>query len=176
MSNWKRLFAAGCALVFLATSAWAQGSDRLDRTVLPIPQPVPKLITEQDVRKAQMPARLDLTAPKGAPNVLLVLIDDMGFGQPAAFGGPINMPTLDRVAQRGLRYNRFHTAAVCSATRAALLNGNNAHTVNAGEIADNATGFPGNTFVRVLVKPAVLVGGDRPNKWGVELTYKVIGF
>jgi len=119
-----------------------------DRTVLPIPQPVPKAITEPDPRKAKMPSRLELTAPKGAPNVLLVLSDDMGFGQPGAFGGPINMPTLDRIAKQGLRYNRFHTTAVCSATRAALLNGNNAHTVNAGEIADNATGFPGNTFVR----------------------------
>lgn len=120
----------------------------LDRTVLPIPKPVPALITEPDVRKATMPPRLTVTAPKGAPNVLVVLIDDMGFGQPSAFGGPINMPTLDRIANSGLRYNRFHTAAVSSATRAALLTGNNAHTVNCGEIADNATGFPGNTFVR----------------------------
>jgi len=120
----------------------------IDRTSLPIPKPVPALITEPDVRKAQMPRRQDVTAPKGAPNVLLVLIDDMGFGQPGAFGGPIQMPTLDRIANRGLRYNRFHTTAVCSATRAALLTGNNAHTVNCGEIADNATGFPGNTFVR----------------------------
>lgn len=126
----------------------AAAQTELDRTFLPIPQPVPELITEPDPRKAKMPPRLDLTAPKGAPNVLLVLIDDMGFGQPAAFGGPINMPTLDRVARQGLQYTRFHTTAVCSATRAALLNGNNAHTVNAGEIADNATGFPGNTFVR----------------------------
>lgn len=141
--------ALACALALstpLVTAAQPTGS--LDRTVLPIPKPVPRLITEQDVRKARMPPRLDLTAPKGAPNVLLVLIDDMGFGQPAPFGGPINMPTLDRIAQQGLRYNRFHTAAVCSATRAALLNGNNAHTVNAAEIADQATGFPGNTFVR----------------------------
>ena len=120
----------------------------VDRTVLPIPQPVPARITEPDVRRAVMPPRLDLTAPKGAPNVLVVLIDDMGFGQPSAFGGPVHMPTLERIAKRGLRYNRFHTTGVCSATRAALLNGNNAHTVNAGEIADNATGFPGNTFVR----------------------------
>lgn len=141
--------ALACALALstpLVTVAQPTGS--LDRTVLPIPKPVPRLITEQDVRKARMPPRLDLTAPKGAPNVLLVLIDDMGFGQPAAFGGPINMPTLDRISKQGLRYNRFHTAAVCSATRAALLNGHNAHTLNAGEIADNATGFPGNTFVR----------------------------
>jgi arylsulfatase len=131
-----------------AATAPATPLGPVDRTVLPIPKPVPALITEPDARKARMPARLNLTAPKGAPNVLLVLIDDMGFGHPAAFGGPLNMPTLDRIANQGLRYNRFHTTAVCSATRAALLNGNNAHTVNAGEIADVATGFPGNTFVR----------------------------
>lgn len=119
-----------------------------DRTVLPIPHPVPPLITEPDVRKAQMPPRMDLTAPKGAPNVLVVLIDDMGFGQPDAFGGPIKMPTLSRIANEGLRYNRFHTAAVCSASRLALLTGHNSHVANGGEIADNATGFPGNTFVR----------------------------
>ncbi len=109
------------ALVMLeASPARAQSSatqDELNRTVLPISQPVPTLITEQDVRKAKMPPRFELTAPKGAPNVLLVLIDDMGFGQPAAFGGPIKMPTLDRVANHGLRYNRFHTTAICSASR-----------------------------------------------------------
>lgn len=126
----------------------AQATAALDRTILPVPQPTHAPITEPDVRKATMPPRLAVTAPAGAPNVLLVLIDDMGFGHPGAFGGPIHMPTLDRIAKQGLRYNRFHTTAVCSATRAALLNGNNAHTVNCGEIADTATGFPGNTFVR----------------------------
>lgn len=153
----RRAITAGLICIFgISAQASAQSAPSAiptpiqptDRTVLPIAKPVPALITEQDVRKAQMPPRLDLTAPKGAPNVLLVLIDDMGFGQPSAFGGPVRMPTLERVANQGLRYNRFHTAAVCSASRAALLNGNNAHTVNAGEIADNATGFPGNTFVR----------------------------
>ena len=100
----SKLLAALCGL--FATVA-AHAADKpaqaasLDRTILPIPQPVPALITEPDVRKATMPPRLDLTAPKGAPNVLLVLIDDMGFGQPAAFGGPIKMPTLDRIAQQG---------------------------------------------------------------------------
>ena len=125
-----------------------QSAQTIDRTVLPIPKPVPPLITQPDARKAVMPARQDLTAPKGAPNVVVILIDDMGSGQPAAFGGPINMPTLDRIANNGLRYNRFHTSAVSSATRAALLTGNNSHTVNCGEIAEIATGFPGNTFVR----------------------------
>ena len=120
----------------------------LDRSVLPIPQPEIAPITEPDWRKAEMPPIFQVTAPEGAPNVLLILIDDMGFGMPGAFGGPLHMDTLDRLAQEGLRYNRFHTSAVCSATRAALLSGHNSHAVHAGEIADVATGFPGNTFVR----------------------------
>lgn len=117
-----------------------------DRSILPIPQTVPPIITDPDIQKAKLPERQRLSAPQGAPNVLLELIDDMGFGQPAAFGGPISMPTLDRIANQGLRYNRFHTAAICSATRAALLTGNNTHTANSGEIADISTGFEGNTF------------------------------
>ena len=119
-----------------------------NRTILPIPKTVSPLITEPDVHKAKMPSTLKVEAPKNAPNVLVILIDDMGFGHPNAFGGPINMPTLGRISSEGLRYNRFHTCAVSSATRASLLTGNNSHTVNCGEIADNATGFPGNTFVR----------------------------
>lgn len=134
-----------CTLLAGETS-FAQAA--LDRTVLPIPQPVIAPITEPDWRKAEMPPFFQVTAPDGAPNVLLVLIDDMGFGMPDAFGGPLQMDTLDQLAQEGLRYNRFHTAAVCSATRAALLTGHNAHAANSGEIADVATGFPGNTFVR----------------------------
>ena len=121
---------------------------QIDRTVLPIPQPATALITEPDARKAKAPPRFSVAAPQGAPNVVLVLIDDMGFGQPDAFGGPVAMPTLDRVAEEGLRFNRFHTTAICSATRAALLTGHNAHAANSGEITEIATGFPGNTFVK----------------------------
>lgn len=134
-------------LMALSFGTQAQTKD-LDRTVLPIKQTVPPIVTEPDIQKAKLPERQRLMAPKSAPNVLLVLIDDMGFGQPAAFGGPVNMPTLDRIANQGLRYNRFHTAAICSASRAALLTGNNTHTANSGEIADISTGFEGNTFVK----------------------------
>ena len=126
----------------------AQATDTLDRSVLPIPQPKPVTISEPEWRKAEMPPGFQVTAPKGAPNVLVVLIDDMGFGQPSAFGGPIAMPVMERMASEGLRFNRFHTAAICSATRASLLTGRNPHKTNSGEIADIATGFPGNTFVR----------------------------
>jgi arylsulfatase A-like enzyme len=126
----------------------AAGSDPLDRTVLPIPEPKRAPIKELDVRKAKAPPRFEVKAPEGAPNVVLVLIDDMGFGQPSTFGGGIAMPTLDRLAGEGLRYNNFHTAALCSPTRAALLTGRNHHTNNTGAVQDVATAFTGNTGVR----------------------------
>jgi len=83
------------------------------------------------------------TAPAGAPNVLLILLDDVGFGQTSTFGGPVNTPTLQKLADEGLRYNRFHTTALCSPTRAALLSGRNHHSVHTGCITELATGFPG---------------------------------
>jgi arylsulfatase A-like enzyme len=80
---------------------------------------------------------------KGAPNVLLVMLDDVGFGQASTFGGPIQTPNLDKLAKNGLRYNQFHTTALCSPTRAALLTGRNHHSVNTGVIVEFATGFDG---------------------------------
>ena len=74
--------------------------------------------------------------PEGAPNVLLVLLDDAGFGQPSAFGGPVAAPTMTRVAEEGVRYNRFHVTALCSPTRAALLTGRNHHAVGFGSIGE----------------------------------------
>jgi len=82
-------------------------------------------------------------APKGAPNVLLVLVDDAGFGNPSTFGGPCQTPTLSRLAAAGLRYNRFHVTALCSPSRAALLSGRNHHAVGFGSIAEFAGGWPG---------------------------------
>ena len=82
-------------------------------------------------------------APEGAPNVLLVMLDDVGFGSCGAFGGPVPMPALERVAQRGLRFNQFHTTALCSPTRAAVLTGRNHHTVHMGGITEIANSFPG---------------------------------
>ena len=85
----------------------------------------------------------EVTAPKGAPNVLLILTDDVGFGASSTFGGPIPTPTMDRVAKAGLRYTQFHTTALCSPTRAALLTGRNHHSVATGVIMELGTGFPG---------------------------------
>ncbi|MEZ0388118.1 MAG: arylsulfatase [Verrucomicrobium sp.] len=130
----------------LSVSAAAQ--EPLDRTVLPIPEPTAKAITTLDARDTKAPPRFEVNAPAGAPNVVIVLIDDIGFGHSSAFGGPIKMPTLEKLANGGLRYNRFHTTALCSPTRTALLTGHNHHPNNAGAIMELATAFPGNTGVR----------------------------
>jgi len=119
-----------------------------DRTVLPIPEPQYPHSTVLDVRNATPPPRFEVKAPANAPNVLIILIDDMGFGQSSAFGGPIHMPTVERLANEGLRYNEFHTTALCSPTRTALLSGRNHHVNNMGSIAETATSFPGQTGQR----------------------------
>ena len=145
-----RAISLRCSIVAalgLATSS-VRASDGLDRTVLPIRQPMLAPITVLDARETQAPPRFEVKAPEGAPNVVIVLIDDIGFGHSSAFGGPIRMPTLERLASQGLKYNRFHTTALCSPTRVALLTGQNHHANNAGAIMELATGFPGNTGVR----------------------------
>lgn len=119
-----------------------------DRSVLPIPEPQYPHSTVLDARNAMPPPRFEVRAPAGAPNVLIVLIDDMGFGQSSAFGGPIHMPTVESLANAGLRYNEFHTTALCSPTRAALLSGRNHHMNNMGSITETATAFPGQTGQR----------------------------
>ncbi|MES2661164.1 MAG: arylsulfatase [Verrucomicrobiota bacterium] len=133
------------AVAFIVPSG---AQDTLDRTVLPIHEPEPASITTLDARNAKAPPRFEIKAPAGAPNVVIVLIDDIGFGHSSAFGGPIKMPTLEKLATGGLRYNRFHTTALCSPSRTALLTGHNHHPNNAGAIMELATGFPGNTGVR----------------------------
>jgi arylsulfatase len=132
----------------ICLSAGAGVAAELDRTVLPIHEPEPPVIEIEDAREAKAPPRFAVTAPEGAPNVVIVLIDDIGFGHSSAFGGPIRMPTLEKMAGRGLKYNRFHTTALCSPTRVALLTGHNHHANNAGAIMELATAYPGNTGVR----------------------------
>src|SRR6478672_4748190 len=126
----------------------ATDSSGIDRTVLPIKEPTYPESTVLDARDAKAPPRFEVKAPAKAPNVVIVLVDDIGFGASSAFGGPINMPTLDKLAAGGLRYNRFHTTALCSPTRTALLTGRNHHVNNAGAIMELATAFPGNTGIR----------------------------
>jgi arylsulfatase len=137
--------AAALTACIFSLNAAAQAKSGPDRTVLPIQQPAQPAIKELDARKVKAPARFDVKAPKGAPNVVIILIDDLGFGATSPFGGPITTPTLERLAQNGLRYNNFHTTALCSPTRAALKSGRNHHTVNMAFVTEMATAFPGAT-------------------------------
>jgi arylsulfatase len=143
-------FFASCSDQKQETSARSEttSNGELDRTVLPIKEPGYPEETTLDARDAKAPARFEIKAPPKAPNVVIVLIDDQGFGVSSAFGGPVNEPTLDKLAANGLKYNRFHTTALCSPTRVAILTGRNHHLNNAGAIMEVATGFPGNTGVR----------------------------
>lgn len=122
-----------------------KSGDGIDRTILPISTPAPPTYTELDVRNAKLPTQFDVKAPKDAPNVILVLVDDLGFAGTSAFGGPVSTPTFDKVASEGVAYNNFHTTAVCSPTRAAIKSGRNHHVNNMGSIIETGTGFPGNT-------------------------------
>lgn len=122
------------------TSASAQ---QLDRTTLPIPDPAFAGTIGQTYKDSRGAPRQIATAPKGAPNVIVVLTDDVGFGAASTFGGPVPTPNLDRLAASGLRYTRFHTTAMCSPTRAALLTGRNHQAVHSGIVTDTSSGFPG---------------------------------
>jgi arylsulfatase A-like enzyme len=115
------------------------------RSVLPIPDRPSTGLTTYDAKDpdTSFPPISGLRPPPGAPNVLIVLLDDVGFGAASAFGGPINTPTAERLAGNGLKYTRFHTTALCSPTRSALLTGRNHHSVGMGGITEIATSAPG---------------------------------
>ncbi|TWU31105.1 arylsulfatase [Novipirellula artificiosorum] len=135
-------------LAYNIQSAMAQDDTstayKMDRTVLPIQPPKYAPIEVFDARDATKPPMFQIKPPEGAPNVVIVLIDDIGFGATSTFGGAIETPTFDRLAKGGLRFNHFHTTALCSPTRASLLSGRNHHEVNVGCVMEIATGFPGN--------------------------------
>ncbi|HEY6476150.1 MAG TPA: arylsulfatase, partial [Polyangia bacterium] len=113
--------------------------------VLPAPDPKFNGTIGQTYKDSTMGSFPVVKAPQGAPNVLLVLIDDCGYGQWGTFGGQVPTPNLDRLAKRGLRYTRFHTTALCSPTRAALLTGRNHHSAATGNITELGDSFPGYT-------------------------------
>lgn len=122
----------------------------VQRSVLPIPDQAHAGLITYDAKNPDttFPPIRQLRPPTGAPNVLVVLIDDVGFGASSAFGGPIATPTAERLAAGGLRFNRFHTTALCSPTRQALLTGRNHHSVGMGGITEIATSAPGYSSVR----------------------------
>ena len=118
-------------------------NSKLDRTSLPLPDTPTGGRAARTISESVMPVITPIRPPQGAPNVVIVLLDDVGFGATATFGGPVPSPTGDALAREGLRYNRFHTTALCSPTRAALLTGRNHHAVNTGNITEWATGYDG---------------------------------
>jgi arylsulfatase len=122
----------------------------IQREVLPVPdRSYPGLVTyDAKDPDTEFPPIRPLRPPGGAPNVVVVLLDDVGFGASSAFGGPVSMPTAKRLAAQGLKYTRFHTTALCSPTRAALLSGRNHHAVGMGGITEIATSAPGYSSVR----------------------------
>ncbi len=127
------------------------------REHLPIPDPHWVGVTTYDAKDPDtvFPPITPIRPPEGAPNVLIVLIDDTGFGASTAFGGPCNTPTFERLADEGLKYTRFHTTALCSPTRAALLTGRNHHSVGMGGITEIATSAPGYNSLRPKSKATV---------------------
>ena len=113
-----------------------------DRTIIPLPEPafegkIGETYKDSEGAWPKLPA-----PPAGAPNVVVILLDDVGFGQTGTFGGPIPTPALDKLAANGLRYTRFHTTAICGPSRAALITGRNHHNAGSGFLAEWATGFP----------------------------------
>lgn len=134
-----------CLALGAACAATAGAQTGPDRTILPIKEPQPATSNVLDVRNASPPERFEVKAPEGAPNVIVILIDDLGFAGTGTYGGPIATPTFDRLAGQGLIYNNFHTTAVSSPTRSALKSGRNHHVNNMGGIIETGTQFPGNT-------------------------------
>ena len=140
--------------------------DKVQRTVLPIPDRArPGLITyDAKDPSTKFPPIAPLHPPKGAPNVLIVLLDDVGFAASSAFGGPCQTPNFENLASGGLKYNRFHTTALCSPTRQACLTGRNHHSVGMGGITEIATSAPG--YSSLLPK----------NKAPLPMTLKLNGY
>src|SRR5713101_990797 len=153
----RGLFAAALLFPLTAIIAHAQqttgvpGSPGATTTIdgKYLPNPPPKFGGEINLNayqsKPYWPPRV--VPPKGAPNVLLIMTDDVGFGAPSCFGGIIPTPNLERIGKMGLRYTNFHSTALCSPTRAALITGRNHHSVGYGVISEMATGYPGYNIV-----------------------------
>ncbi len=120
-------------------------AEDIDRRILPIHEPYIQKITELDARNAEAPVPFMVKAPEAAPNIVIILVDDLGFGGTSHFGGAIPTPTFDRLAEGGIAFNQFHSTSLCSPTRQSLKTGRNHHTCNQAKITEVATSFPGAT-------------------------------
>ena len=118
----------------------------VDRTVLPMKAPIAPTITDLDARDVKVqPPLFKVQAPKGAPNVVIIMIDDLGYAGTSAFGGVIKTPTFDKLAGNGLMFTHFHSTAQCASSRIALNTGRNHHSCNTGIVGEMATSLPGYT-------------------------------
>jgi arylsulfatase len=156
-------------LVILSVSLLAFGAVAASAQDVVLPKPEPSFQGKigRTVKDSTPDFPKSTEAPSGAPNVLLILVDDVGFGATSTFGGPIEMPNLQRLADEGLRYNMFHTTALCSPTRAALITGRNHHTNASGVITEFATGYPG--YNSVIPRSSGSVGeGLRENGYNTS--------
>ena len=158
----KKLMILTAGLSFAATAAALEpvGSPSATRAIsgkqLPAPDPAFGGVIKQDALKSKPWWAPRIVPPEGAPNVLLIITDDAGFGVPSTFGGVIPTPTMDRIANNGLRYNRVFSTALCSPTRAALITGRNHHSAGFGVISEQATGFPG--YNSIIGKDRATIG------------------
>lgn len=162
--GWLKSVGVAGVMTIAATTGpvWAQVAPHqgvplpLDRSVLAIP-PAPFKGTMGLRSKESTPSfPQKVTAPAGAPNFVLILLDDIGFGATSTLGGPVSTPTLDRLASAGLRHNRFHPTAVCSPTGAALITGRNHQSAHTGTVTEMATGYPG--YDTLLGKDMATIG------------------
>src|SRR3974390_790643 len=142
------------SLTLLLAASWV--ANLHSQVVLPHAEPTFKGKIGRTVKDSTPDFPKGVEAPKGAPNILLILTDDVGFGASSTFGGPIETPGFQRLADNGLRYNMFHTTALCSPSRASLITGRNHHSVASGSITEMATGYPG--YNSLVSKSAGSVG------------------
>ncbi|AFZ45023.1 sulfatase [Halothece sp. PCC 7418] len=144
-------------LVFSNRAIAAEVSSKSAQTIIQLPKPDPEFKGKVGkTYKDSVPSYPEpVEAPEGDPNVLIILLDDVGFGMTSTFGGPVPTPNLDKLASNGISYNRFHTTALCSPTRAALLTGRNHHSVGTGVIIETGTGYPG--YTGIIPKSTALI-------------------
>ena len=128
----------------------------IDGKQLPAPDPKFGGVIKENAAQSKPWWAPRVVPPKGAPNVLLIMTDDVGFGAPSTFGGVIPTPALDRITKAGLRYTQFHSTSLCSPTRAALITGRNHHSAGFGVISEQSTGFPG--YNSIIAKDIATIG------------------
>ena len=154
--------------LFAAGALDAQAPKYKYGEVLPIPEPKQDPITEPDWRNVPMPKRFQVKPPQGAPNVVIVLMDQAGYADPSTMGGGINTPTMDKLAAGGLLYTNFHVNALCSPSRAALLTGRNNHQNRMAGVTGTNTSYPGDTGIR---PPSISTIGLMLQSWGYTTGY-----